>query len=78
MKKTLILSTLALIVSLSACKKKGDIVCKKTILTITYKVTVSEDEYKECFIGSCNTYPLGSYTQTEKVEDLRYEGYSCK
>ena len=78
MKKVLILTSLALIISLSACKKKGDIVCNKRVLTLTYKVTVSEDEYKECFIGSCNTYSLGSYTQAEKVEDLRYEGYKCK
>lgn len=78
MKKIAILLSLAFIISLSACKKSGDVVCKQTILTISYKVTVSEDEYKECFVGTCSTYPLGNTTQAEKVESLRNAGYKCK
>lgn len=78
MKKILILASVALMMSLSSCKKAGDVVCKRSILTIVNKITVSEYEYKDCTLRICSTYPLGNTTQAEKVEKLRYDGYKCR
>lgn len=79
MKKLLLILPVVLVLALSSsCKKKGTFVCTKSILTITYKVTVYEDEYKECFLGTCSTYQLNGTTQEEQVEYLEADGYKCK
>lgn len=78
MKKFLAIAAVVLIFSMSACKKKGDIVCKQSIIGITSKYTINDDGVRYCIARICTDEELGNQTKEEFAADLESSGFNCK